>query len=175
MNSSKTSEIDSLDVVVHPSGEPPVPIEEAVVVPAQEVEQDIILTAVKEEESPDKILNAVMYGLAEEQEALKKLRKHKDEEHKDTSHISLKRGTLLKYMSETVIQRQALVGAGGDVDLRGPKFRQILGMFLDCISDSFDEAKIPNEYKDMFFTTLSRNFEGWENKAEKILKGAGIR
>lgn len=166
------SEISPAEVVRRPSDEDrPVTMDEAVVVPAEEVEQDIILTSVKEDEAPDRILNAVMYGLAEEQDALKKLRKTKSQEGKDTSHVSLKRGTLLKYMSETLIQRQALVGTGGDIDLRGPKFRQIFRMFLDCINDAFNEVKIPIEYRDMFFTALSNKFEGWENRAEKILKG----
>ena len=47
-------------------------------------------------------------------------------------------------------------------------------MFLETISDSFDEVKIPLEYKEMFFSSLAKNLEGWEQKAEKIVKG-GLR
>jgi hypothetical protein len=43
-------------------------------------------------------------------------------------------------------------------------------MFLGVISDTFDEVRIPDEYKEMFFHALSRNLEGWEDKAEKMLK-----
>lgn len=165
------SELSSNDVVEQPSNDKPMTMDEAVVIPSEEVEEDVILTAIKDDESPDRILNAVMCGLAEEQDSLKKLRRNKTDGNKDTSHISLKRGTLLKYMSETLLQRQALVGSADDIDLRGPKFRQVFKMFLDYINDAFDEVKIPAEYRDMFFTALSNKFEGWENKAEKILKG----
>ena len=172
MANSKKSEIDSSEIVRGPSDtNVPEEIDDTIVVPAEEIKEDMILTAVREEESPDQILHAVMYGLAEEQDSLKLLRSVKHNEGKDTSHISLKRGTLLKYMSETLIQRQALVSTNGEVDLRGPRFREVFRVFLDLINDTFDEVKIPPEYKDMFFTALSRNFEGWETKAEKILKG----
>jgi len=170
----ENSEIDSNEVVRGPfEDNTPENLDDTVVIPAEEVKEDLILTSIREEESPDQILHAVMYGLAEEQDSLKSLRTQKKNEGKDTSHISLKRGTLLKYMSETLIQRQGLVSSNGEVDLRGPKFREVFRMFLDLINDTFDEVKIPPEYKDMFFTALSRNFEGWENKAEKILKGSG--
>lgn len=73
-------------------------------------------------------------------------------------------------MSETLIQRQALVGGSSDLDLKGPKFREIIKMFLGIIADTFDEVKIPIEFRDMFFHALARSLDGWESKAEKILK-----
>lgn len=146
-------------------------VEDAVLVPAQEVNDDIISISIKDDELPDAVLKAVLLGLAEEQHALKQLRETKTSEQKDTSHISLKRGTLLKYMSETLIQRQALVGkVEGDIDFKGPKFREIFKMFLQTISDTFDEVSIPAEYKDLFFHALARNLDGWEQKAERIVK-----
>ena len=74
--------------------------------------------------------------------------------------ISLKRGTLLKYMSETLLQRQALMGSVGEIDLRGPKFREIFKMLLGIVSETFDEIKAPPEYKELFFHALSKNLDG---------------
>lgn len=147
-----------------------VSVYEELAVTQPEPNDDIITLSIKDDELPDAVLKAVLLGLAEEQLALKELRERKHAERKDISHISLKRGTLLKYMSETLIQRQALVGGTNEIDLRGPKFREVIKMFLKIISDTFDEIKIPPEYKDMFFHALSHNLEGWEVKAEKILK-----
>lgn len=137
---------------------------------AEELMDDDICIAIKEDEVPDTVLKVVLQGLAEEQASLRCLRKKKGKEDKDTSFISLKRGTLLKYMSETLLQRQALTGGSGELDLRGPKFREIFKMFLEIISDTFDEVKIPAEYREMFFHALSRNLEGWEERAEKKIK-----
>ncbi len=137
----------------------------------EELSDDEVCAAVKEDDVPDNILKAVLWGLAEEQSSLKNLRQIRTKDGKDTSFISLKRGTLLKYMSETLLQRQALSGGmGRELDLRGPKFREIFKMLLNTISDTFEEIKIPVEYKEMFFHALSRNLEGWEDRAEKLIK-----
>lgn len=149
--------------------------EDAIMVPPEDLNDDIITLTIKDDELPDAVLKAVLLGLAEEQQALKKLRESKEKEGAqgrtlDVSHISLKRGTLLKYMSETLIERQALVGGSGEIDLKSPKFREIIKMFLTIISDTFDEVKIPPEYRDLFFQSLAHQMDGWELKAEKILK-----
>jgi hypothetical protein len=148
----------------------PMSMAESVITPSEELEDDDICVAIKGDDTPDAVLKSVLMGLAEEQSSLKILRHTKSKDGKDTSFISLKRGTLLKYMSETLLQRQALVGGTGDLDFRGPKFREVFKMFLKAISDSFDEVHIPSEYRDMFFHALSKNLEGWENRAEKIVK-----
>jgi hypothetical protein len=145
--------------------------ESSAIVPAQEEPEDPICLTIKEDDVPDAVLKAVLWGLAEEQASLKSLRQQKAKDGKDTAHISIKRGQLLKYMSETLLQKQALMGqSGGEIDLRGPKFREIFKMFLGIIADTFDEIRVPIEYKEMFFHALSRNMEGWEDKAEKVIK-----
>jgi len=136
----------------------------------EELLTDDITVAIQEDDLPDAVLKAVLTGLAEEQSSLKDLRQKRSREGKDTSYISLKRGTLLKFMSETLLQRQALAGTTSELDLRGPKFREVFKMFLSIISETFEEIKIPAEYKEMFFHALSRNLEGWEGRAEKIVK-----
>ena len=174
-NDLTISEISSNDVVEQPktSGDRQLDnydYESTVVVPSQEVNDDIITIAIRDDEPPDAVLKAVLMGLAEEQQAIRAARIQKAKENKDVTRLSLSRGTLLKYMSETLIQRQALIGGTGDLDLKGPKFREIIKMFLGVIAETFEEVKIPSEYKDLFFHALGKNLEGWENRAEKILK-----
>lgn len=167
------SEVDLNNVLEQPRNTnqvEPLNYDDAVVVAPQEVNDDIITITIKDDELPDAVLKAVLLGLAEEQQALKDLRVKKTRENKDVSRICLQRGTLLKYMSETLIQRQALVGGSSEIDLKGPKFREVIKMFLGVISDTFDEARIPQEFKDIFFHKLGHSLEGWEIKAEKILK-----
>jgi hypothetical protein len=168
----RVSEIELDDIIREPDNNPAVPVKvsDSAVMESRELTDDDICIAIREDEIPDTVLKAVLYGLAEEQASLKNLRVEKTNEKKDTSFISLKRGTLLKFMSETLIQRQALVGATSDIDLRGPKFREVFKMILGIINSTFDEVKIPPEYKEMFFHALSRNMEGWEERAEKIIK-----
>lgn len=170
------SELDANDIVVQPrpadaeSQLESINYNDTVVLPPQELNDDIITLTIRDDELPDAVLKAVLLGLAEEQQSLRSIRQKKEKENKDTSSISIKRGTLLKYMSETLIQRQALVGGSSDLDLKGPKFREIIKMFLGIIADTFDEVKIPIEFRDMFFHALARSLDGWESKAEKILK-----
>ena len=167
-----TSRLDQGLIVNEPSESPANQhiSEDAIMVPPEEVNDDIITLTIRDDELPDAVLKAVLMGLSEEQQALKDLREKKAKENKDISHLCIKRGTLLKYMSETLIQRQALVGGSGEIDLKSPKFREIIKMFLGIVAATFDEVKIPSEYRDLYFQALSLKMEGWEQKAEKILK-----
>lgn len=140
------------------------------VLPPEETSEDQVCLAVKEDDIPDNVLKAVIFGFAEEQASLRSQRIMKGREGKDTSGYSMKRGMLLKYMSETLIQKQALTGITGDLDFRSPKFREVFKMFLETISDTFDQVKIPTEFKEMFFHSLGKNLEGWESRAEKVVK-----
>lgn len=144
--------------------------DDGAIIATVEVQDDEIMLSIKDDDSPNEVLKACLYGLGEEQNALKRLREDKAKEGKDTSHISIKRGTLLKYMTDALIQKQSIAGPSGEIDLRGPKFREVFKMFIEIISNTFDEVHIPPEYKELFFTTLSKNFEGWEERAEKIVK-----
>jgi len=153
----------------------PASLPDMTVLPPEELSEDQICLAVKEDDVADNVLKAIVYGFAEEQASLKNLRVKKEEAGKDSSFISLRRGTLLKYMSETLLQKQALMGVTGDVDLQSPKFREVFKMFLEIISETFDEVKIPVEFKEMFFHALSRNLEGWEARAQKAIRAMNVR
>lgn len=164
------NQAEATDIVQKLDAALPAILDGAIQVPAELVDDDLVVLSVRDEEPPDSVLKAVLWGLAEEQSSLRSLRKKKFTDGKDYSNISMRRGMLLKYMSETLLQKQALQGPSGDFDLKGPKFREIFKMFLESISDSFDQAKIPVEYKEIFFQTLSKNLEGWEDRAENIVK-----
>jgi hypothetical protein len=166
----QVSEIELDDIVKEPANLGVMKVGDSAVLDSNELTDDDICIAIRDDEIPDNVLKAVLYGLAEEQASLRNLRVDKAKDKKDTSYISLKRGTLLKFMSETLIQRQALIGTTSELDLRGPKFREVFKMILGIINATFDEVKIPLEYKEMFFHALSRNMEGWEERAEKIIK-----
>jgi len=165
--------LDLGSVLQGPQDDPdsiPASLVEVTVTQPEELVDDEICLSIKEDEVPEIVLKAVILGLAEEQLSLKILRRKRQGEGKDSSFVSLKRGTLLKYMSETLLQRQALTGYTGEMDLRGPRFREVFKMLLNIVSDTFDEIKAPAEYKEMFFHALSKNLEGWEERAEKLIK-----
>lgn len=166
----KLENLDLASAITNPVDPISANLVEVTVAQPDELADDEICLAIKEDELPDTVLKAVIMGLAEEQSSLKSLRQKRQNEGKDSSYISVKRGMLLKYMSETLIQRQTMTGYTGELDLRGPRFREVFKMLLTIISDTFDEIKIPAEYKEMFFHALSRNLEGWEERAEKLVK-----
>lgn len=172
MNQQSSENMETKNAIKPPEDDVDIPpsLVEVSVTPPEELLDDDVCIAIREDEVPDAVLKAVLLGLAEEQSSLRKLRETRSKDDKDTSFISLKRGTLLKYMSETLLQRQVLMGTVGEIDLRGPKFREIFKMLLNTISETFDEIKIPPEYREMFFHALSKNLEGWEERAEKIIK-----
>jgi hypothetical protein len=165
-------DLDSLEDLVRApvSNQEPLSMQDLAVMPPQESAEDSIVAAVRDDDVPDTLLKAVVYGFAEEQASLRAYRMKRERQGVDTSQLSLKRSTILKYMSETVLQKQALAGMTGDLDFRGPKFREVFKMFLETVSDTIDEVKIPAEFKEMFFHALSRNLDGWESKAEKMVK-----
>jgi bisphosphoglycerate-dependent phosphoglycerate mutase len=169
-NIDSNSSLDRNLIVKEPSQVQNQISESAIVVPPEEFDDDIITLAIKEDDLPDMVLKSVMLGLAEETQALKDARIRNQNASKDISNISMKRGTLLKYMSDTVIQRQALVGGSNEIDLKGPKFRAIIKMFLEIVDETITDVNIPIEYRDLFFHSLARKMDGWEMKAEKILK-----
>jgi hypothetical protein len=83
----------------------------------------------------------------------------------------MKRATVLKYVTDALLQKQALSGEMmGDIDLKGPKFNKIFEMFLNIIYDTINEVKIPVEYREIFFHALEKNLQGWEERAEKVVK-----
>jgi hypothetical protein len=163
--------LDTFNSVTRPDNYPvPQTLEEVAVTPAEELANDEICIAIRDDDPADTVLKTVLMGLAEEQSSLRSLRVKKNKDGKDTSFISLKRGTLLKYMSETLIQKQSLTATTGDLDLRGPKFRKVFELFLEVISNTFDQIKLPPEYREMFFHAFKTNLEGWEQQAEKLIK-----
>lgn len=129
-----------------------------------------ILNSIENNNSADEILRSIMVGFAEEQYSLKDLRTDPKNKDKDTSHISVKRGTLLKYMSETILHRQNLSITADDLNIRGRKFKEVFKLLLDMIKESFNELNMPQEQVDIFFQTFFQKMEGWEEKADKVIK-----
>jgi len=136
----------------------------------EQIEEDYIYRTVKEDENPDTILKSIMEGFAEEQFALRTYRRQQQQKGKSIIDVSGKRGQILKFMSETIIDRKALTGPTDELNIRGVKFKEVFKLFLDTIANTIEEVKVPSEYRDLFFQRLSKNLEGWEDKAEKIIK-----
>jgi hypothetical protein len=148
----------------------PANLAEIAICPAEELVDDEITIAIKEDDPPEAVLKAILGGMAEEENSLRQHRQQKTKEGKDTINASRTRAQILKFMAETKLQQQAIVGGTGEIDLRSPKFREIFRMFLTTVSETFDESKIPPEYREIFFHALKKNLEGWEERAERIIK-----
>jgi hypothetical protein len=73
-------------------------------------------------------------------------------------------------MSETVLQKMELQQTDVSLDLKSPKFREVFKILLQTIAETFDQVRIPVEFKEMFFHQLSKNLEGWEEKAMRAVR-----
>lgn len=176
LNNIQNSDIDLSDIIkvpetiAMPEDLPPL----SVIVP-QVLGEDKISLAIEENETPANVAKTILGGLAEEQASLKELRVKFSSTGRDNGSVSIKRGTILKMMLDAEIQRQHLLNNTKDFDVRSDKFKEVFSMFIDIIGETFDQVKIPKEYKIMFFDTLKENMEGWEDKAEKILKALSAK
>ena len=143
---------------------------EDVDVPTVTDEEDGICKALEEDNTLEDVYKSVLWGFAEEQRALRDYRITKEKSGKDIVMTASKRSQVLKYMVEALRIKTEILSDHGSLDVRGPKFRAVFKMFLDIVSETFDKVGIPAEYKEMFFHALSKNLDGWEERAEKIIK-----
>jgi len=134
---------------------------------------DSLVESVKNDDPTSTILNTVLEEIAEEVAFLKSWRNQNWNGELDISESSFKRTRMLKQFVETVVEREKLRQSKntGKIDFHSENFQRVLEHFLTVIQKTFKKVHIPNQYEDIFFSQLAKEFDGFEKRAEKIFYG----
>lgn len=137
------------------------------------VENDQLVSVIRQEKPSVSILNQIMEEIAEEIAYLKAWRAQNWNAKEDLSDATFKRIKMLKNLVETVVEKDKLRQQQnvGKIDFYGENFQNVLKNFLNVIQTTFQKVNIPPQYEDIFFTQLAKEFNGFERKAEKIYYG----
>lgn len=92
----------------------------------------------------------------------------------DTSKISLRRIQSIQGLLEIIAKKKSEASGSGDkaeFDFSSDPFRRVFRYILSIVSKTFDEVQIPSNHKQVFFVSLSKNLENFEQEANRIVKG----
>jgi len=137
------------------------------------IANDVLVETIRNDDPTSTILNTVLEEIAEEVAFLKAWRNQNWNGELDISESSFKRTRMLKQFVETVVEREKLRQNKntGSIDFHSENFQRVLGHFLTVIQKTFKKVNIPNQYEDIFFSQLAKEFDGFEKRAEKIFYG----
>lgn len=137
------------------------------------VQNDKLVSIIREEKPSISILNQIMQEIAEEIAYIKAWRAQNWNSKDDLSDATFKRIKMLKNLVDTIVEKDRLRQQQkvGKIDFYGENFQNVLKHFLEVIQQTFQKVNIPEQYEDIFFTQLAKEFNGFERKAEKIYYG----
>lgn len=149
---------------------PEEPLDRSLISP---IENDKLLSTIKERKSVNTVMNLVAEELAEEAAYLKAWRNEQWSSGNDVSGITFKRIKTLKNLIDTLIEQDKLKKSNsvGKIDFYGEAFSRVLKYFLEVIQKTFHKVNIPPQYESIFFPELAKAFENFEKKAERLYYG----
>jgi hypothetical protein len=140
---------------------------------ANPTQNDSLIAAIRDNQSSNMVLRAIMAEIAEEAAYLKAWRNENWGNGEDISDATFKRIKMLKHLVETIVEHEKLKkdSVSGKVDFHGEAFQRVLKYFLETLQTTFHKINIPVQYEDIFFTELAKAFDGFEKSAERIYYG----
>lgn len=137
------------------------------------IENDKLLSTIKDRKSVNTVMNLVAEELAEEAAYLKAWRNEQWSNGNDVSGITFKRIKTLKNLIDTLIEQDKLKKSNsvGKIDFYGEAFSRVLQYFLEVIQKTFRKVNIPPQYESIFFPELAKAFDNFEKRAERIYYG----
>jgi len=134
---------------------------------ARFVDNDPVVQASGKHTDPLSMLAFIRTEVAKESAALHFQRIENEKHGKDTSQISTRRIDALKKIADIELELKKL---GADViDVHSEKFQRIFALWISIIR-TICEDTMSSEQIDLFFNRLSTAMEGWEEKAEEVLR-----
>jgi len=119
------------------------------------------------EADPIKLLATLKAEVAREAAALHYQRKQNEIMGKDITRISARRIDAMKKIADIEMEMRKI---GFDqVDIYSEKFQKIFKLWTDMIRVAAEETLAP-EQLDLFFNKLQTEMEGWEEKAENLVR-----
>jgi len=140
---------------------------------ANPADNDALVDSLRNEDPTQTVLNNIMVEIAEEAAYLKAWRATQwaaNPGQVDMSEATHRRIKMLADIVETLMKKERLIKEKdvGKIDFYGENFKHVLKYFLEVISETFNKVHIPEQYNDIFFAQLAKEFDGFEKKAEKI-------
>ena len=140
---------------------------------ANPADNDALVDSLRNEDPTQTVFNNIMVEIAEEAAYLKAWRSTQwaaNPGQVDMSEATHRRIKMLSDIVETLMKKERLIKEKdvGKIDFYGENFKHVLKYFLEVISETFNKVHIPEQYNDIFFAQLAKEFDGFEKKAEKI-------
>lgn len=109
------------------------------------------------------LVDEVLNEIAEELSHLKYERRKASKEGKNTANYTISRIASLKQLAEVLQKRQENARAER-FDLKSPKFKQILHLWMEFLYESMTQAGLDDGTIDTVFKTMESNMTDWEKR-----------
>jgi hypothetical protein len=113
------------------------------------------------------LLSSLRMEIAKEAAALHFQRIESEKHGKDTAQTSTRRIDALTRIAHIELEIKKL--APDTLDVRSEKFQKVFSMFIEMMRESAKETLAP-EAIDMFFNRFGSRLDGWEDKAENLIR-----
>jgi hypothetical protein len=114
-------------------------------------------------ESPLRLIDSVIKEIAEELSHLKYERQKAAKEGKNTSGYTINRISSLRQLAEVLNKRMDNARAE-QIDLKSPRFKQILRMWMEFVYECMQKAELPEHLVDLVFKQMEADMINLERK-----------
>ena len=113
------------------------------------------------------IIDSVLAEIAEELSHLKYERKKAAEDGKNTANYTISRIASLRQLAD-ILQKRQENSRAERLDLKSPKFKQILHLWMEFVYESMTKSEIPETTIDVVFKQIEADMTEWEKKLTEL-------
>lgn len=129
----------------------------------QFVQSQGLVRAIETKAPTSDVIDAVLGEIAEELAHLKYERKTAAENGKNTANYTISRIASLRQLAD-VLQKRQENSRAERLDLKSPKFKQILHLWMEFVYESMSKSDVPESMIDMIFKQMEADMVDWEKK-----------
>jgi len=129
----------------------------------QFVQSQALVKAIDGKAPAADVIEAVLSEIAEELSHLKYERRKASEEGKNTANYTISRIASLRQLADVLQKRQENTRAER-LDLKSPKFKQILHLWMEFVYESMQKSDLPDATIDLVFKQMEADMTDWEKK-----------
>jgi len=130
----------------------------------QFVKSQGLFQVISEKAPVSDIIDSVLVEIAEELSHLKYERRKATEEGKNTANYTISRIASLRQLADVLQKRQDNTRAER-LDLKSPKFKQILHLWMEFVYESMSKSDLSESSIDVVFKQMEADMTDWEKKA----------
>ena len=135
------------------------------------VRNQALVVAIDSKAPVSDVIDAVMSEIAEELAHLKYERKKAAEDGKNTANYTISRVASLRQLADVLQKRQENTRAER-LDLKSPKFKQILHSWMEFVYNSLVKSEVPEVTIDVIFKQMEADMIDWEKSLIDNIDGA---